>query len=84
MKVKVLLDYVDKYTYVYNKVGQIIEMTEERLEEINKKRTFVEKIDKKPTKKRKSRKKDIDDCLIVEGVNIRESQVEENENKEEE
>lgn len=84
MKVKVLLDYVDKYTYVYNKVGQIVEMTEERFEEINKKRTFVEKIDKKPTKKRKSRKKDIDDCLIVDGVNIRDLQTEENENKEKE
>lgn len=84
MKVKVLLDYVDKYTYMYNKVGQIIEMTEERFEEINKKRTFVEKIDKKPTKKRKSRKKDVDDCLLVDGVNIRDLQTEDNENKEEE
>ena len=55
MKVKVLIDYVDKYTYVWHKVGEIVEMSEERFEEINKKRQFVQEIkEKKPKRKKKT------------------------------
>lgn len=54
MKVKVLIDYVDKYTYIWHKVGETVEMTEERFEEINKKRQFVQAIqEKKPKRKKK-------------------------------
>ena len=55
MKVKVLIDYVDKYTYIWHKVGESVEMTEERFEEINKKRQFVQEIkEKKPKRKKKT------------------------------
>lgn len=53
MKVKVLLDYVDKYTYVWHKVGETVEMSEERFEEINKKRQFVQEIKEKKQKRKK-------------------------------
>ena len=54
MKVKVLIDYVDKYTYVWHKVGEIIEMDNERYTQINKKRQFVQEIqEKKPKRKKK-------------------------------
>ena len=54
MKVKVLIDYVDKYTYVWHKVDETVEMTEERFKEINKKRQFVQEIkEKKPKRKKK-------------------------------
>lgn len=53
MKVKVLLDYVDKYTYVLHKVGEIVKMSEERFEEINKKRQFVQEIKEKKQKRKK-------------------------------
>ena len=54
MKVKVLIDYVDKYTYVWHKVSETVEMTEERFNEINKKRQFVQAIqEKKPKRKKK-------------------------------
>lgn len=54
MKVKVLIDYVDKYTYIWHKVGETVEMAEERFEEINKKRQFVQEIkEKKPKRKKK-------------------------------
>ena len=55
MKVKVLIDYVDKYTYIWHKVGESVEMTEERFKEINKKRQFVQEIkEKKPKRKKKT------------------------------
>ena len=53
MKVKVLLDYVDKYTYVWHKVGETVEVSEERFEEINKQRQFVQEIKEKKQKRKK-------------------------------
>ena len=52
MKVRVLLDYVDKYTYVWHKTNEIVEMTTERYNEINRKRKFVEEIKEKKTRKK--------------------------------
>lgn len=52
MKVRVLLDYVDKYTYVWHKTNEIVEMTNERYNEINRKRKFVEEIKEKKTRKK--------------------------------
>lgn len=52
MKVRVLLDYVDKYTYVWHKTNEIVEMTDERYNEINRKRKFVEEIKEKKTRKK--------------------------------
>lgn len=52
MKVRVLLDYVDKYTYVWYKTNEIVEMTNERYNEINRKRKFVEEIKEKKTRKK--------------------------------
>lgn len=55
MKVKVLIDYVDKYTYIWHKVGETVEMTEERFEEINRKRQFVQAIKENKPKRRKKK-----------------------------
>ena len=35
MKYKVLIDYIDKYTREEHKKGEIVELTEERMLEIN-------------------------------------------------
>ncbi len=61
MKVKVIRQYVDKYTRNLHKVGEVLTMSKERYEEINStsRGIFVEEIveEIKQPKKTKSTKK---------------------------
>lgn len=69
MKVKVLIDYVDKYTYVWHKVGEIVEMTEERFDEINRKRQFVQAIQEKKPKRKKKKVEVVEETTETEETN---------------
>lgn len=69
MKVKVLIDYVDKYTYIWHKVGETVEMTEERFEEINRKRQFVQATQEKKPKRRKKKVEVVEETTETEETN---------------
>lgn len=58
MKVKVIKQYIDKYTKTLHKTGETLEITKERFEEINSTShgVFVKEIKEAPKKKSTAKK----------------------------